>query len=361
MTWSVLGRGSFFAGASDPRDVDVLVLTDEDLSRRDAACRVRHLVDENLPLDIAVIHPDHLDTEVVARAAIHAGVLLDGDDPRPEVAGVTWPEWALGMLIWTHLARESNPTAAALAAVRGILATERHEIVAALSKYLVPDAAAGTPWADLAEAAWQWRGPVPFTHPDLDAAIAALHRGLAGDTTDHHGEIVATVYRGVFTADRLKNVAALPTHAPQDGGRHKGPLADTLVGEQMALVAEIANSSIWRWPLGDGEPFAVHRYWPGDEFPLHVDRHEHISPVMRRAAAGADLSRLASRAHNVVTMVRPADEGGVLRLRLDGAMVPFDLGVGDVAVFDGAIAHEVTPVEAGERVVVVTHTHREPK
>lgn len=359
MTWAAYGRGSYFAGAPDPKDVDVLVVTTELLSRREATERVLPLLDDlppSLPLDVSVLPPDTL--SIWARAVTLAGVHLGGDDIRPTVRRPTWPEWAYFMHWWFTDVRQSDPAAAALAAIRGALAPTAG--ILALSKSLVPPAAAGTPWESLANAAWEYRGrPGGFDHPDLEAAGRASDTVCAGDAYGAVGRAaVAVVYRCVLDADRLCKVATgNPTDLEQSGGWRKGAWLDPHMGESLFDLGNIANAWWWGQPIDGYEQVELHRHLVGSEFPPHVDHQEVITAAERAAFPGVDLELLRTRSTNVIGLLQAADKGGLLQVWDSEGPMNIDLAAGDVVVVDSSARHGVTRVDAGERLVLVTHTH----
>ena len=361
--WAVYGRGSYFAGAPNPKDVDIVVVTKHPVTREAALERLRPAlaaldVPGHLPLDLHVTQLDEL--TVIERAVIAQGHHLDGDDVRATIAAVTWPEWAHVMRRWFIEARSTEPAAAALAAVRGALVPIVG--VLALSKYLVPDAAENTRWEDLARAAWSYRGrAADFDHVDLDDAGRACATTAAGDAFGDVGDAgpLGVVYWSVFQPEQLQQLAArTPTPDTFDGGRWKGPCSDTKTAGALWTLAQIANQYRWRRPLTGCEHLELHRYPVGTTFPKHVDRMQTIPLSMRVAFPDASLGLLRTRVANVVCMVQPASAGGQLRISSAGGP-PFapQLGPGDVVIFDGSAPHEVTRVDDGERLVLVTHTH----
>lgn len=367
--WSVTGRGSYFAGAPDPKDLDLLVVADEPITRPDAIERLRPVLDplpRHLPLDLHIVTPAALNTW--ERAVVIQGEHLDGVAVGPTLRPVTWPEWCWFMAWWARTAAVDDPPAAALAAVRALLAWSTGEIVA-MSKYLVPPAAHACEerLGDIAAAAWAHRGPGgEFTHPDLAATIDAAQSTFAGTTTwSRQGRVVATLFAGVFDPVELASASADAEPPPsriEDGGWTKKPCHARHLAETLWTLGLVANERWGRYRLTGYEQLEVHHYGHGTTFPVHVDRQDDLSPQVEAAVRArhpnANLDLLRSRAQNVVAMVHPAEVGGELLLWLHpDAPVRPNLDPGDVIVFDGAIPHEVTCVEQGHRVTLVTHTH----
>jgi hypothetical protein len=349
MTWSVYGRGSWFAGAADPADIDVLVITDQPIDRAEAAAKVVPLlegVERGLPLDVSVAHPDRL--TVFERAAAQDGRLLEGEPVT--LAPLRPVEWAWAM---TRLAAQamaySDPAAAALNAVRAIWAGAGLVVV---PKSAVVAAATGGPWESLTTAAWAHLHAATFDHPDLADALDGAYWAPAGEAAtpeyERHGwsskgnaAAVLTVYRQVLTADEITRVAAAPATDRQVGGWAKSPLDDPGLADCLALVTGIANRYWFHEDLAGLEPPDVHRHRPGDVFPPHVDR----------------LPMCPTRAFNVVAMIQPAQAGGRLHLDLGGQPIRPDLAPGDIVIFDSSALHGVTTVETGERITLVSHAH----
>jgi hypothetical protein len=348
VTWAVYGHGSFFAGVEDAADVDVLVVTDEPITREAAAARVGPLVGapRRLPLDVTVVR--HGELGVIERGVVRYGRLLDGDDLAASVAPVRPFEWALAM--HRAAAQASEPARAALAAIRAAWAAAGRVVV---PKSAVPGEARGGRWEALAAAAWQARRDATFDHPDLEAALDAATWAAAGEAASAAHEVrgwssranrcaVLTVYRGVLDGaevDRLATAAAVDW---QHGGWRKSVVDEPRIARRLAELVEVANAYWWHLVLAGVEPFEVHRHPAGSSFPAHVDR----------------LPLCPTRALNVVAMIRAAERGGRLFLDLGGEAIRPELSPGDVVVFDGGYLHGVTAVDAGERVTLVTHAHR---
>lgn len=344
---TVYGHGSWFAGVDDPSDVDVLVVTEETMTRREALTRVvAPLVRElgapaGLPVDVTVAHPERLST--FERVAIHHGRLLAG--PEVPAAPVRPHELAYELGRFARQEVDTRRAAAALAAVAAILG--------APTKSAVPELAAGGPWEDLAGAAWAARRAPTFDHPDLEDALVEAAWAAAGEASTRAWEArrvssranraaLLTVYRRVLTGAELERLVALPAEHVQDGGRRKGRVEEPELLEALGNLTTLANAYWWGQDVIGLEPLEVHRYRPGDSFGWHVDR----------------IPMFPTRFLNVVVMVHPADAGGRLELDLGGAEpIRPELEPGDVVVLDGGVLHRVSPVEAGERTVAVTHAH----
>jgi len=366
VTWSVIGRGSYFAGAPAPKDVDLVVVTDELLERGQVLERLEPVLAtlplDELRLDLAVVRP--ADFTTWHRAIVAEGVHLAGVDLRPHVAPVTWPEWAFFAAWWWQSELARDRPAAALAAVRGLLAPTHGPLI--LSKALAPPAAAGTEWEDLAVAAWSYRGdPAAFDHPDLERAGRACLALAAGEPTTIDGRTILVVYRAALP-DEL--VAAALRTGPAEftayrGGWTKTVSSDLAASAALWSLAQVAHACWFDGNLAGVEPLELHRHPTGSTFPIHVDREEHFDEAyLRRFYPDANLELLRTRSANLVAMIRPAGEGGHLRLwpNPDGPPISPELATGDVAIFDGRIAHEVTRVQTGERLVLVTHLHDGP-
>lgn len=150
----------------------------------------------------------------------------------------------------------------------------------------------------------------------------------------------------------------LDTPERRPGGWAKGSIAaDHFAARVLAEYARVAERHLAR-PIVGFEPVELHRYGAGSCFPVHVDRMEAAAPSSQRAGTLGEL--LATRSANVVALLQPAHRGGHLRFwpAPDPAEpITPDLEAGDVIVFDSAVVHEVTRIDAGERVTLVTHAH----
>lgn len=360
--WSLIGRGSYFAGTPTPRDADFLCITDDpDATRESELHHVEPFLDDAppcLPIDLSIVHPDDLSPFV--RAIVHTGVLLDGEDLRGRVTAPSWPLYAHYM---ASVAQQYNdigkwpdcgpdPARAAIAALQAIQAPEG--FTSSASRWLAVKAAEGTRWESLADAAWAERPnstPAPFSHPDLDAALDTAARTAAGDgATDDEWEeaiwsgweeraAIVACYRNAIPDAVLAEMAATPTDRRQQGGWSKSP-APTFT-EVLAEIACVANAQWFREPIAAFEPAEVHRYPTGAVFLPHIDRYPR---------KGCSTRRLAT-----IGMVREADAGGLLLLNAGGRPIDPALEPGDVFVMLSTLLHQVTEITAGERITVVAH------
>lgn len=352
--FSVYAHGSWWAGCEDALDLDVLVVASEPMTQLEALDRVRYLLPpaaRRLPLDLEVCFPDN--PSPMHRAAILGGRRLAGDDFAATLRPVTPVEWAATM---TYLAREATttePAAAALNSIRALWAAGGRVV---LRKSEVPREAAGGPWEDLARAAWPFRHQPAFDHPDLAAVLEAAWWAAAGEAASPQYEregwssksnhsALFTVFRGAFAADEVARLAAVAATEDWPGGWARGQVSDPVTYEVLGHAAIAANSYWWHHRLAGMERPEVHHYGAGSEFAAHVDK----------------LPVFPDRIANVVGMVQRPDKGGQLYFELGGSKrIEPDLDPGDVIVFDGALLHGVTKVEAGERITVVSHLRREP-
>lgn len=356
---AIYGHGSYFTDVADAHDVDVLVVTDEEMTRTEASAAVAHLLPapaRRLPLDVTVVAADALRDDLFVRMVARHGALLAGDDVAADLPDVHWLEWAAVTQNLAERQRDTNPAGAALTALRAVWAGQRRVVV---PKSQVPGEATGSEWAEVASAAWKQRHESAFDWPadELTRLHDAARRAAAGDAATEryerrgcssweHRSALLTVYRSALTADQVARLAQHATPDTRDGGwQRSAPVDDPDVALVFDKVVAVANAYWWRYPLVGMEPIGLHRHGVGAEFPAHVDR----------------LPIYPWRAFNVVAMVQPAADGGQLFLDYGGSLIEPDLSPGDVAVFDSCALHGVTAVEAGERVVAVAHVVMEPR
>lgn len=350
MTYSVIGHGSFFEDAEDPKDVDVVIVTDEDLPKEAAAARVLPLLDGrgDLPLDVSVYHPDTLG--VFERAIALHGRQLDGDNITADLKPVRPLDWCLALLEVADGKRKEMALAeAALAAVGCILAAEGRIVV---GKARITAAAAGGRWESLAAAAWEHRADPSWHHADLASLFREVEWAPAGEAACEEWEATgmsskenrcafATVWRGFLTPDEVSRLATVETTTEREGGWTKDLVDDEALTTALHTAAAVANLFWFGHCVAGIEPIELHRYPAGSTFPKHVDK----CPMF------------PTRVANVVALIQPASVGGRLFFELGDTPSFPDLEPGDLIVFDGSMLHGVTKVAEGERVTLVTHLH----
>lgn len=168
---------------TDPQDIDVLVVVDRDIAPEAALALAEPFLADlpALPLDLSVA--TMAAPTVQAAVAVHTGHLVTGEDLATLIPPPGAAEWIRAQTAWAEKARrDGRPAAAALAAVKALLAADG---VVLLTNLEVPGAASGR-WAALAAAAWESRRAEHFDHPDLDACLAAA-AALPGAWRAHLG------------------------------------------------------------------------------------------------------------------------------------------------------------------------------
>lgn len=378
---AVYGRGSFFAGAPAPKDIDLVVVSDgpcewgpDDYEAALEAYRLRTACDLPVGLPMDVHHVDiTADLSTYERAVIYGGVLLvgDGDEMMSRAVEVLWPEWAFYMGAAANEKLRTEPEVAAIHAVRGILCPQVG--VAPSSRWRVLQDAEGTQWESLVRASWEWRPwDGQFRHQDLDDALLACWQTALGDPVHLvDGTWAGTRWRRVFDicSEADCDGPATMESTPQPQGWSKA------VVEERDWWGQLLLTLAWFTAAGqdlDG-PVSIdapefHVYPVGSEFAPHVDRLDEPSGafVAQAAMAGTDVDEammlVRDRDANVIVMMRPADAGGMLQVRAsqDGPPRTVGLNPGDVMVLDSGVWHGVTRIEAGERRTMVAHTHRGP-
>lgn len=361
MTFSVYGRGSWFAGAPAPKDIDLMVVTD---GPRLDPTTLRGLLGlpAGLPLDVHYTSPEG-PWSIYERAVIGSGIFLYGTllDSVP----VTWPEWAFYMGAVASEKIGTEPELAAMHAVRGTLAPEHG--CAPSSRYVVLQHAEGTRWEGLAAASWAWRpGHGRFAHQDLDDAVLACWATALGDEIVlQDGTHAGVRYRGVFDPTTLAAVRTGPEDSDL-GGWHKATVEDYQGWGQMLLAVAIVAALGHNGPVPSSiDAPAVHRYPIGVGFPPHVDRVDGTSDSFAAQAAhegvALDVAQaaVAHRDANVIVSLSPSPGGGFLQVREGRDAPPRTVGLhpGDVAVIDAKVWHGVTPPVGGERRTIVAHSH----
>ncbi len=116
------------------------------------------------------------------------------------------------------------------------------------------------------------------------------------------------------------------------------PEHDELVFKRFAKKAVEVNTEIWRLSLaGIYEPMSILRYRTGDWTRPHIDTDYRVP----------DPSKLSC----VVQLVpKSSFTGGVLTI---AETETFHLDIGDAVLFPSHMLHSVSPVETGERLVLV--------
>jgi hypothetical protein len=193
-----------------------------------------------------------------------------------------------------------------------------------------------------------------------DAASAEWER--LGWSSLELGCALFTVYRAgshslAFSADLVAELLATPYGDERAIGWFKHHPHHDAASEAIGAAIVDANASWFHYPLANMEHPAVHRYPIGAQFPPHTDRVPMIHAGLQ----------CGLRAANATVMLQPAKRGGALRFHLSYRNTPrgpepdpieLELEPGDVAVYDANVVHEITRIDAGERVAFVAHALR---